>query len=102
MDRPGGKSEPAGIFASEIKPDEVHLYDSKNDHQGNFLDCVKSRKPAAAPIETAHRTISVAHLGNIAMRLGRKIQWDPAKEEIVGDDEAAALLARPLREPWKL
>jgi len=97
-----GKSEPAGLFASEIKPEEIHLYDSKNDHQGNFLDCVKSRKPTAAPIETAHRTITVAHLGNIAMRLGRKIRWDPAAEQVVGDDEAAALLDRPLREPWRL
>ncbi len=98
----GGKSEPDGLFNSEIKPDEIHLYDSRNSHHGNFLDCVRPRKATAAPIETAHRTITVAHLGNIAMRLGRRIAWDPAKEAIVGDDEAARLLDRPLRAPWKL
>ena len=44
----------------------------------------------------------MCHLGNIAVRLGRKIQWDPAKEQIIGDADAAAMLTRSYREPWKL
>jgi hypothetical protein len=54
------------------------------------------------PVEVGHRTATICHLGNIAMRLKRKIRWDPDQEQIVGDDEAAAMLRRPNRPPWHL
>jgi predicted dehydrogenase len=69
-------------------------------HARNFLDCVKSRQRPAADVEDAHRTATACHLANISLRLGRKIRWDAAKEEIVGDTEAAAMLERPFRLPW--
>jgi len=50
----------------------------------------------------AHRSISPAHLGNIAMKLGRKLKWDPAKEEFIDDERANALRSRPYRAPWRL
>lgn len=54
-------------------------------------------------MEVAHRSITVCHLGDIALRLGRKkLRWDPIEEQIVGDAEAAKMLSRPYREPWKL
>ena len=56
----------------------------------------------AAPVEVAHRSISVALLGEIAMLTGRKIKWDPKKEEIIGDAGASALLGRAYRQPWQL
>jgi len=68
----------------------------------NFLDCVKSRKQTIAPIEVAHRSISVGLLGEIAMLLGRKLQWDPDKERFVNDDTANRMLFRPMRSPWHL
>ena len=80
---------------------KVKLYESSN-HYGNFLECVKSRKPTITPIETAHHSAVPGHLGLIAMELGRKIKWDAKKEVIVGDAEASKLLTRPFREPWKL
>jgi hypothetical protein len=87
---------------SKIEPNEIHLYES-NDHYRNFIDCVLSRKEPIAPVETAHRSITICHLGNIALRLGRDLlKWDPVKEQIVGDDEAAKMLGRPYRQPWKL
>lgn len=95
------KAEPASILTSEIKPNELHLYTAPNEHR-NFLDCVRSRKPCYAPAETGHRTISIAHLGNIAMLLGRKLKWDPAKEGFIGDTEANQMLDRPRRDPWQL
>ncbi len=95
------QAEPASILDSEIKPDELHLYTAPNEHR-NFLDCVKSRRPCYAPAEIGHRTISIAHIGNIAMRLGRKLKWDPAKEQFIGDDEANKMLDRPRRSPWHL
>jgi predicted dehydrogenase len=88
IDRPAGK-------------DEVHLYDSKS-HHGNWLDCIRSRKQPICDVEIGHRSATVCHLGNIALRTGRKITWDPVKEEIVGDKEAAQMLARPYRMPWVL
>jgi len=95
-------ANPKTLLTSEIKSGEVQLYKSDN-HYRNFIDCVLSRKPTAAPAEVAHRSITICHLGNIAMRLNRaKLQWDPVKELIVGDDEAAKMLSRPYREPWTL
>ncbi len=87
----------------EIPADKykVHLYRSDN-HQKNFIDCVKSRKPTITPVETAHHSAIPGHLGLIALMVGRKIQWDSKREVIVGDKEASKLLSRPYRSPWKL
>ena len=71
-------------------------------HVRNFLDCVKNRNRPVADVEEGHLTAVVCHLGNIATRLGRSLKWDAEKEEIVGDREANAMLARPYRAPWKL
>ena len=73
-----------------------------NDHQGNFLDCVKSRKPTITPVETAHHSAIPGHLGLISMLTGRKIKWDVQKEVIIGDPEASKLMTRPYRAPWKM
>jgi predicted dehydrogenase len=80
---------------------KVKLYES-SDHIGNFLDCVKSRKPAITAIEVAHHSAIPGHLGLIAMLAGRKLRWDAQKEVIVGDAEASKLLTREYRGPWKL
>jgi predicted dehydrogenase len=71
-----------------------------NDHMGNFFDCVRSRKQPICEVEIGHRSASVCHLGVISMRLGRKLKWDPAKEQFVGDSEANKYLAREMRKPW--
>ena len=86
-------------------PDElrkVQLQKSPTGHFGNFIECVKSRKPTLTPVETAHHSAIPGHLALISMLVGRKIKWDPAKEEITGDEEAAKLLGREYRGPWKL
>lgn len=82
-------------------PQDVNLYKSI-DHYRNFIDCVQSRKEPIAPIEQAHRSISIAHLGNISLRVGRDIRWDPVAEKILGDDTANSMISRPLRKPWTL
>jgi predicted dehydrogenase len=90
------------ILSSKIGEKEIHLYESSN-HYRNFIDCVLSRKPTAAPVETAHRSITICHLGNIALRLGReKLKWDPVQERIIDDEAAQKMLNRPYRGSWKL
>ena len=95
-------AQPKSILDSKIGPDEIHLYRSDNHHR-NFIDCVISRKEPAAPAEVAHRSITICHLGNIAMRLGIDgFKWDPDKEQILDNEDAARMLGRAYREPWKL
>jgi hypothetical protein len=67
---------------------------------GNFFDCVRSRKAPICEAEIGHRSISVAHLGVIAVRLGRPLKWNPNREEFVGDAEANQWLSRPMRKPY--
>jgi len=69
-------------------------------HVRNFLDCVKSRQPPFADLESAHRVAAACHLANLSLRLGRKLRWDPEREEVLDDAEATRLLLRPYRAPW--
>ena len=72
------------------------------DHMRDFIECVRSRKKPVSDIEIGHRSTTTALLGNIAYRTGRRIEWDGARERIVGDAKAAAHLTRAYRRPWKL
>jgi predicted dehydrogenase len=71
-------------------------------HVRNFLDCMKSRKQPVLNLEAGHHVSTLAHLGNIAYRTGRKIVWDGATEKIVGDHEADKLVGVQYRKPWHL
>ncbi len=72
------------------------------NHVRNFLDCVKSRRQPVAPAEGAHRANSTSQIANICLQLGRKLTFDPVKEQFVGDPMADRLLTRTIREPWRL
>jgi hypothetical protein len=67
-----------------------------------FGEAVKSRQPAGGNAGVASRTVTILHLANIAIRVGRKIQFDPVNEVIVGDEEANRLASPPMRAPWHL
>jgi predicted dehydrogenase len=102
VNRGGSKASDEKLLDRDLfGPNDIRLYES-NDHFRNFVDCVRSREPTITPVETACRSVSVGHLGEIAMLAGRKIRWDPEKEEILDDPEAASLLGRPYRKPWIL
>ena len=94
-------SRPA-ILDSVIGPEEIHLYTCPQGEHRNFLDCVKSRQACYFPPEIGQRCFTIAHIGNIAMRLGRKLRWNPQEECFVSDDEANRMLARAARSPWDL
>ncbi len=88
-----------GIATASLPASGFRLPYSR-DHEKNFTDAVLHGIPVVAPIEEAHRTITIAHLGNIALEVGRDLRWDPRRETILNDDAAARLLDRPYRRPW--
>lgn len=94
-------STPEEILEQPLDDKAVRLYASTNHHQ-NWLECIKSRKDPICSVEVGHRSATVCHLGNIAVRTGKKVIWDPVKQEIVGDAELAKWVSRPYRAPWKL
>ncbi len=101
VNRGGMDANPKSLLEEKIKDDEIQLYKSE-DHYHNFLDAVKTRKETVCPIDTAVHSDTLCQLSNIATRLGRKLKWNPEKERFIDDDEANAMLSRPMREPWTL
>lgn len=87
------------ILTSNIGPDEIHLYQSTN-HHGNWLECIQTRKEPISNVEVGHRACTVCLLGHIAMKLPRKLHWDPQNERFKNDDEANSYLRRPQRFPY--
>jgi predicted dehydrogenase len=87
------------LLTKPLPLDAKRVYFS-NDHMRNFVDCIKSQKDPICNAETGHRSASVAHLGTTAIRLGRKLHWDPVKEQFVGDAEANRYVAREMRKGY--
>lgn len=87
------------IITSIIGPNEIHLYESK-EHHANWLDCVRSRQQPIAPVEVGHRSCTACLLHHVAMKLKRKVYWDPMRERFKNDDEANGMLSRPQRWPY--
>jgi predicted dehydrogenase len=87
------------LITTPLGTDAERLYAS-DDHMGNFFDCVKNRKPPICPAEIGHRSASVCHLGVISIRLGRKLDWNPAEQHFVDDAEADSFLFREMRNPY--
>ncbi len=99
VSRGSHRLEPESLGDTQIGNDGVRLYESDN-HYRNFIDCVISRSETAAPAEVGHRSITIAHLGNIAMMLGQELEWDPKKERFIDNFAADQLRYRQMREPW--
>jgi hypothetical protein len=96
------KMNPPELRRERIQDGEIRVYKSTN-HVANFIDGIQSGERTAAPIEASHRSISICHLANIAIRLGREsLDWDPKRERVIDDVKANAMLSRPIRGGWKL
>jgi myo-inositol 2-dehydrogenase/D-chiro-inositol 1-dehydrogenase len=89
------------ILSSVIGPDEIQLY-SSTDHHGDWLQAIITRREPIAPIEVGHRACSVCMLNHIAMKLKRKLYWDPIHERFKNYDEANAMLSREQRWPYQI
>ncbi|MDX2186933.1 MAG: Gfo/Idh/MocA family oxidoreductase [Opitutaceae bacterium] len=93
---------PTELRKEKIQPGETRLYES-NHHEKNFIECIYSGQEPVAPIEAGHRTITIAQLANIAIRLGKPgVQWDPATQTIPNDPKATALMDHPLRRKYSV
>jgi len=100
-DAEGFQASNQSLWKQKFKSSEEQLPASQ-EHNRNFIDCVKSRQEPICPVEMAIRCDAVCQLANIAARTGRAIQWDPEQEIIVNDPEAAKMLVHPYREKWKV
>jgi len=98
-----GKFEatPPSLAEQPLPANALRLYNSYN-HPKDFLDCVRSRKRPICDVEIGCRSVTVCHLGNLAYWHHRRLRWDPAKEQFVGDPEANQWLDRPKRGPWQV
>ena len=101
VDRSRLIAEDPAVLEEKIGENEIHLYKSA-DHVRNFIECIKSRKETIPPAEIAHRSISVALIGEIAMLTGQKLKWDKEKEVFIDNINANRLLSRPFRGSWNL
>lgn len=98
--KPLDASDPK-ILRSKIGADEIRLEVSE-DHHGNWLEAVRSRKQPIAPVEVGHRACSACLLHHMAMKVDRKLNWNPDGEKFVNDAEADKMLQRPHRKPYVL
>ncbi|MFZ9089064.1 MAG: Gfo/Idh/MocA family protein [Planctomycetaceae bacterium] len=84
-------------FDNLDRPQRMGKLDSIINHMGNFFDCVEARRLPVSDVESQHRSVSLCHLSNIAVRLGRRLNWDPEQEDFRNDAEASSMLSRPQR-----
>lgn len=100
------KGKPVEDLKDHPIPEErlIELYKGKKpgNHMANFFECVRDRTDPISDVYSHHRAMTVCHLANIAIRLGRKITWDAEKEQIVGDPEASSFMAREQRKGYEI
>ena len=101
VSREGIKSHPDAVIGSVIGPNDERVIFS-NDHKRNFLDAIRNGRPTISSIDAAARDEMICQMGDIAVRLERKLNWDPVKEEFIGDAQANRRLSRPMRSPWRI
>lgn len=101
VDRTRVQASPASLLSVRISADEINLYKSSN-HYRNFVESVRTRRPAICTIESAVQSDMISHLCDIAIRTSRTIRWDPIKEVILNDPLASRMLSRPMRSPWRI
>jgi hypothetical protein len=101
LDRANIASYPAKILKEPLRPEDSRVYRA-NSHSGNFLECVRTRRPTICNPETAVYTMNAILVGGIALALRRAVKWDPVQGEFPGDSDANRLLSYATRPPWRI
>jgi hypothetical protein len=94
-------TDPPSLAQAVIGPNGIHLVQSR-DHGRNLAESIRTRKDPVANIEDAVHSDIISHVCDIAIRLQRKLTWDPVKEQFLGDEQANRMMSRACREPWTL
>lgn len=108
VNRRGIWAEPASLLTVKLKPSDTHLHASPDyanpytGHTADFFRSVRTRQDPVSPIEEGHAASTLGNVSDIALRLGRKLKWDPTQDRFVGDDEANAMCSRAARSPWTI
>ncbi|MBM3500032.1 MAG: Gfo/Idh/MocA family oxidoreductase [Armatimonadetes bacterium] len=95
------ETEPKELRDGVFGVADERLYFSPHHHE-DWLNCIRTRERPICDVEIGHRSVTVCHLGNISMRTGRKLHWDPAVEQFIDDPDANRWLGHPYRAPWRL
>jgi len=101
VDRGRLEAKPESLLKVALRSKDEHLYES-NNHHGNFLECIRTRRDPVSPVEAGHAATTLSIVCDIATRLGRKVTWDWQAEKFLGDEAANRYLSRPMRSPWCL
>ncbi len=102
VNRGGVSGKPFEELAEHPLPANAWRVRPSDDHMADFFHCVKTRQEPVSPVRIQHRTVTACHLANLAVRLRRKLTWDPETEQIVGDDEANRWQQRAQRRPYTI
>ncbi len=95
------KAEPDAILRDGLGSNDLRL-ERSNNHMLNFLKCVHTKQDPICPVEIGHRSNSICIITHIAMKLGRKLRWEPFAERFVDNEQANAMLDYDHREPWSI
>ncbi len=101
VSRAGMKTHPESLMRTTFGPNDMRVLRS-DDHPQNLLDAIRTGQPTVCPVDVGTNDEIICQMGDIAVRLGRKLQWDPAKEVFVGDEAANRKATRAMRSPWRL
>ena len=102
--KPYDRQQPRGVGLGDLDEEGQKKVRAMPDPEPlrSFVEAVRTRREAGGHAEAAHRAATILHLANISIRVGRKVHYDPVKEQILGDEEANRLVNQPMRAPWHL
>lgn len=108
VNRSGISAEPKSLLDLELGAEDIHLHASPEHnnpytaHTADFFRGIHTRQDPVSPVEAGHAASTLGNVSDIALRLGRKLKWDPAQDKFIGDDAANTMLARAARSPWNI
>ena len=108
VNRRGIWAEPASLLTVKFKADDTRLHASPEHrnpytaHTADFFRSIRTRQDPVSPVEEGHAASTLGNVSDIALRLGRRLRWDPARDRFVNDDDANAMLSRAARSPWTI
>lgn len=101
VSRRGMHTQPESLMRTVFGPNDIRVIKS-DDHRRNLIDAIKTGGPTISPVDIGANAEMICQMGEIAVRLQRKLHWDPVKEEFKDDEQANRRLSRPMRSPWRM